>query len=283
MHTLIALMMKRSPITFFSLLLLLIVTLNGFGQTPASPKSETLTNKSVVELSKAGLSKSIIINKINTTPCRFDLSTTELVNLKKQGIAEDVLNAMMEKTMTNGQNTNGKNDVTKETTSLLDKANAPAGSGMLVPSTLNVIHSYDPATKKAVPLEKGLAQLKAKSTGIGSNSFFDLDGLKSTVRISGDKPIFIVNVGGATSDGFVLYKLVVKKASRQAALSSMSTFSGLKGSKAMIPVTMKLLQPGLYEITPDIKLEKGEYLFALKTAGSSLNSTTTDVYAFGVD
>src|SRR5215510_4731616 len=56
---------------------------------------ETLSNQSVVEMVKAGLSERVIIAKIRTSPTSFDTSTDALIALKKNGVSEKVIEAMM--------------------------------------------------------------------------------------------------------------------------------------------------------------------------------------------
>ncbi|MGH7315110.1 MAG: hypothetical protein ACREJS_02510, partial [Candidatus Rokuibacteriota bacterium] len=56
---------------------------------------EVLTNDSVVQMIKAGLPESVVISKIRSTATKFDLRTESLVSLKKNGVSDKVLEAMM--------------------------------------------------------------------------------------------------------------------------------------------------------------------------------------------
>jgi len=56
---------------------------------------EVLTNQSIVEMVKAGLSERVIIAKIRTSPTNFDTRTDSLIALKKSGVSEKVIEAMM--------------------------------------------------------------------------------------------------------------------------------------------------------------------------------------------
>ena len=56
---------------------------------------EVLTNDEVISLSKAGLSSSIIIDKIRTSKSNFDLTTDSLIKLKQSGISDDIVSAML--------------------------------------------------------------------------------------------------------------------------------------------------------------------------------------------
>jgi S1-C subfamily serine protease len=59
-------------------------------------QEETITNQEVISLTKAGLSKTILINKIRASKSNFDLSIEALIKLKDAGVEEEVVSAMME-------------------------------------------------------------------------------------------------------------------------------------------------------------------------------------------
>lgn len=62
-------------------------------QTPTSPT--TLTNSSVVKLVRAGFKEKTLIAIINARPANFDLSPDRLIELKKGGVPERVILAML--------------------------------------------------------------------------------------------------------------------------------------------------------------------------------------------
>ena len=59
-------------------------------------RSNMLTNAGVIALVKTGLSEAIILKKIETSPCEFDLSAEALVSLTEAGVGENVIIAMMD-------------------------------------------------------------------------------------------------------------------------------------------------------------------------------------------
>src|SRR5687768_16745738 len=62
-----------------------------------SGQTEILNNKSIVEMSRAGLPVDIIIKKVGSSRTVFDISAPGLIELKKSGVADDVIAAMMER------------------------------------------------------------------------------------------------------------------------------------------------------------------------------------------
>lgn len=80
----------------FSLMLMPAgVAAKPFSET--SLKQEVLTNKAVVEMVKAGFSEEIIKTKIKTSKSSFDTSAAALQDLKKAGVSEAVILAIMQK------------------------------------------------------------------------------------------------------------------------------------------------------------------------------------------
>src|SRR5215213_1471945 len=65
----------------------------GVSQSPSA--STTLTNASVVKLVRAGFKEKTLIAIINARPVSFDLSPDRLIELKKGGVPERVILAML--------------------------------------------------------------------------------------------------------------------------------------------------------------------------------------------
>jgi hypothetical protein len=63
----------------------------------ASAQAEKLTNADVIQLSRSGLGKELVINKIKNSLCDFDVSVSGLVELKNAGVDDVIVGVMMEK------------------------------------------------------------------------------------------------------------------------------------------------------------------------------------------
>lgn len=59
-------------------------------------KQEKITNKDLVEMTKAGLSETVILAKIKASAGNFDTSPTALLELKKEGVSEAVILAVLQ-------------------------------------------------------------------------------------------------------------------------------------------------------------------------------------------
>jgi len=84
--------MKGILVTIF--LLSLFVT-GAYGQQPDGP----LTNAAVVKLVKAGFKEKTIITIINNRPSEFKLDTEQLIGLKRSGVTENIILAMLSSQM----------------------------------------------------------------------------------------------------------------------------------------------------------------------------------------
>jgi len=70
------------------------------GAQPASQdqsSSTVLTNADVIKMVRAHLSTDIIVGQIQSSPCRFSLSTASLIGLKQAGVPDRVISAMQAK------------------------------------------------------------------------------------------------------------------------------------------------------------------------------------------
>ncbi len=97
--------MKRFLSTLFVCLTSLNFAVAAQTQRNATPapkptqaaKPEVLTNDSIISLVKAGFKEKTIVTLLHTSPVNFDLSPNKLIQLKKNGVNEDVIQAMIQR------------------------------------------------------------------------------------------------------------------------------------------------------------------------------------------
>jgi murein DD-endopeptidase MepM/ murein hydrolase activator NlpD len=77
------------------LALVVAVTSVTFREATAMQGRDTLRNRDVIGLSEAGVGDSVIVAKMRNAQCDFDLSTDALIELKRAGVSEGVLQAMI--------------------------------------------------------------------------------------------------------------------------------------------------------------------------------------------
>ena len=61
-----------------------------------APKREVLTNESIINLVRAQFKEKTILTLLRTSPVNFDLSSPKLIQLKKNGVNENVIQAMIQ-------------------------------------------------------------------------------------------------------------------------------------------------------------------------------------------
>jgi len=61
----------------------------------AAPAQEVLSNESVISMVRAGLSETIILAKVKSSAAKFDVRTDSLVALKRAGVTDRVIEAMV--------------------------------------------------------------------------------------------------------------------------------------------------------------------------------------------
>jgi hypothetical protein len=252
----------------------------------AQTKPEVLTNKGVIELSKAGFGKDMILSKIESSNCKFDMSTTAMIELKKQGVAEDIVKAMMD------QNSGGAGS---GGTSASQGSGGSATTGKKVPAAsvknskslassvdlMNHVYSYDKSSMAVVALDKAVAGIRTKQGPFGGSVMLHVDGAKSPTRVSANSTFsFVINTGSASLPELVLYKLKPGKNKREVASMKVNSFSGVKTGEDVISLNVSKLEDGIFLITPVKPLIAGEYFFSGKPVA---NATSTDSYTFGVD
>lgn len=236
----------------------------------AQDKAEVLSNKSVIDLFKAGLSADIIISKIETSSCKFDMTTAGLVALKKEKLPDNVIQAMIGRT---GE---------KPVITSKEKAASPQKkeTAELSIDLMNHVYVYNSTSKTAKPLDKAVAGIRSKQTPFNGSIMLEIDGARASIRLSSTEAgSFAINTGGATMPELMLYKLKAGKSKREVA-SMRVTPGGVKTGENVVSLNITKLGDGIYQVSPGKTLEKGEYFFTTKPAS---NATTVDAYAFGVD
>lgn len=88
--------MRQSASTnLLALALVAAASVAAFAQGASRGSESPLTNFSVIKLVRAGFREKTVIAIIRTRPARFDLSPDRLIDLKKNGVSEKIILAMI--------------------------------------------------------------------------------------------------------------------------------------------------------------------------------------------
>lgn len=283
---------------------LIAVCAIGEVRTCAKPQDEVLSNETIVAMSKAGFSPAVIISKIRSSKTDFKVSTTDMLRLKQESVADAVIEAMINAAQP-------------------QVGVAAAGSGTPKPDPSNPASPHEAGVyvmrekngqQELVQLEPSVYS-QSKSGGFFKSAMtYGIAKIKSKAVLAGDhaklqvdhqRPVFyfyfeVKNSGlsdsgnvwrgaSTTPNEFVLVKTEVKKNSRELVVGQMNAFGAQSGTldKYVQAFDYEKVAPGIYKVTPKANLSDGEYCFfyggsaAMPTYGMA-SVGSPKVFDFGV-
>jgi hypothetical protein len=223
-----------------------------------SNAQEVLTNQSVINMVKAGLSEGVIIAKIRASERKFDTSTDALLKLKTEKVPDKVIEAMLG---------GGAPAAPAAATASADPMIAYVGASG--PITLKPVHGE--IETSAGPF-------------IGSRTEVVLPEPKAQYRITDKQPAFSTNL---TAEQWALIRLKPGKKDRNLPISSNSgwgwegaTFRQGPDPKYRVALEAGTGPDGHARIKPTEPLAPGEYgLIAIVRGQPNM----VEVFDFGVD
>jgi hypothetical protein len=243
-------------------------------------------------MTRSGLPEDIIIAKIRTEPKPLQVSTDDLIALKKAGVADSVIRAMLL-----GPAAKADAPVPGFSYSAPQDPNDPLaphdpGIYMMFPARerarLVLIERAGPGRRKA-----GNLFASAMTYGVVKTKMVaEIAGPHAPLRTTDPKPEFYLyfppvgNLGAADSisspEQFTLLALDDKKDHRETTILR----SGITGSsfgsdeKMTVRFSVEKIRPYAYRVDPDVELKPGEYAFV---AATGVASSGVAVFDFGVD
>lgn len=218
------------------------------------PAAEVLTNDSIVTMVKAGLGEELILGKIKISQGQYDVSTDGLVKLKKDGVSDKTIQAMMAV----GSTAPAPPEPKAGPLAAVPPAVAQPGV-----STAHVVQGLGLFVKKGdkilevLPVIAEVVHSMAKHFipfyfGPGDNWHF-IRGEKSIVSLAKGKPAFHTKVNPSS---FLLARLSYDPARNiRYVISTGATY------RDTIPIVVNRLSDDLFELSPGRDLGIGEYAF----------------------
>ena len=131
-----------------------------------------LTNDDIIKLSKARISKTIILTKIEMEPNKFDLSAEGIVNLKKKWVKEEIIKAMMNKNYArdNGNTSASKTNLVKQQGIVVseEESNEKVNTATVQKNTKVVVNKPKKSTTTNSPKSNSSATTKQKITTVNN-------------------------------------------------------------------------------------------------------------------
>jgi len=243
--------------------------------TSSSSQAEPMSNGTVLSLGKAGLSEELIIAKINTEPCGYDVTTSSIIALRGAGLSDKVISAMVIRCASSSQ--------------LQGVAGNDSSSDPRVRHTPGIYVMESWLTPTALQPIKASRSGGIKTSGNGSIVFplvekLVVPGGQSRMPVLASNPVFyfyfnpsdqkVSGFGSEASEGtqspdeFSLVRLKTKKDARELEMGRASAYGGSLVSfrkglslKSAIKFDVQEMESGIYRASPISPLESGEYAF----------------------
>lgn len=237
-----------------TLLFLLCVTISN------AQEKEILNNQSIIEMTNLGFSEDIIIAKINSSNCVFDVSIDSLNSLKDKGVSNNIILSMMN---TNKMHQENQKSLENSVSGIFYKERGK------LKKIYPTVFSGNKTNTLGSALSYGLASSKIKST---------IPNRTSRTVISYCLPEFIFlfkeNTNYIQSDWmfstasspnqFVLVKLTQKSKSRELETGKVNIYAGTSigvSEDATIQFNIEPVNETEFKVTPRQILDPGEYCF----------------------
>jgi hypothetical protein len=269
--------------------LAILSVLVGAGLATPAAAQETLTNESIVAMLKGGLSEAVVLARIRSSPANFDTNTNSLLALKKAGVSDKVIEAMVSAP---------KSAPAAAAAPAPAPAPAPSSGSAPPPSVSAAARSSAGAAAATLPrdsiyhlngakyteLQPQVIEIEMNTAFFSQKSEIVLGGRKAEYRITDKQPQFY-SYYAPTEALLVKLKPGDSKNDRNLKMGSGgfhpfggSSRQGVR-SEDRIAVKSEREANGFYRITPASPLPTGEYGFVV-LSGTSAGGRMFD---FGVD
>jgi hypothetical protein len=266
--------------------------------------AHAVTTSDVIAMKQAGLSDDLVITKIRQSNQPANLSTDELVALKKQNVSDAVIKALMDPANATLANPSATGATIANRILNVNPSGAtpdPGASGVgnlddpMTPHDSGIyIYTSDSAGKPHMVMLERAAYQGTKTGGLFTSAITYgavkaktkaiLPGKEAAIRAAQRKPVFYFYfedkaaglgrggffAGGAVSNPnqFALLKLNVDKHNRSTEIGAFSMWGASSGSqeKSIISFKADRIAPGLYKVQPEGDLTSGEYCFVATTS-----------------
>ena len=237
-------------------------------------RAEDFDNDAIVMLATTGIGDDVLLAKIASLPCAYDVSTEQLIRLKNAGVSNTVIAAMVDRCV-GSSSAQGAVAESSDPSAMreaglyiemgtsvahnLQRIRPTTASGGRVTGNGSLLFPY--RMKLGIP--RLSAQSKAPSLSPTFYFYFETDD-----RNVGDFGTSATAAAQSPAE-FSLVRLSEKKGQRELVVGKMNGFGGNVGinPKDAVQFNVEELRDGVFAVTPMASLEPGEFAFVLR-AGS---------------
>jgi hypothetical protein len=256
-----------------------IAELSALRSTAETPQdtSGALTNADIIEMIKAGLPESTIILAIQKQPSKLDTSAQALIQLKRQGATQKILDAMLQAQGGAGVTPGGGGNPAQPMGGESPRGEIPLGV-MLVDGAQRIQMTMSTpdmrvSTGGMMRVVNPLKKIRTRNT---------LTGSRAQLRTVNTSPLFETALAANInpSDQIIVVKLTVKSERRELDVGRSTMMGGVTTEirdKDKVPVIIEEIRTDghikVYRAKPSSPLPPGEYAVMLSSG----------FYDFGVD
>jgi hypothetical protein len=267
---------------------------------PALIAQQELDNAAVIKMTKAGLGPDIVAASVKSRPGHYDASPDGLIALKKAGVGDQVISAIVAKdsgaTSQAGATGQGSSGFSPAPGTGLGGATAPGGGTPLgtngLPPEVDSIGLYYKSQDGAWT-EVGAEVVNFKTGGalkhIGSAGIVKGDlnghvaGFHSHLPLQAPAELMLYAPDGVSPGEYQLIRFRSSSDSREfRSLTGGVAHTSGGAARDTAEFTSKKMAPHIYAITLNANIGKGEYGFLppLETAGGKNVSSSGKIYTF---
>lgn len=242
-----------------------------------SQQQEILNNDGVIQLKQLGLGEGVIVDKIKTSPCQFDLSLNGLKQLKAADISDTIISAML--SAKSGATAPSDTIPTQTTIQSTDPNDpkSPHDSGIYLygetdgkPTMTKIEPTVYTQAKGGVALFHQLGQ--------SVNIKAVLHPAHAMLQCANSKPVFYFyfentqsglgetrNIATSPNE-FLLAQFEIKDSAnlRSLIVGQANDYTGTQNGpkdQSVRPFDAEKLSPGIYKVSPKDELANGEFCF----------------------
>jgi hypothetical protein len=258
------------------ILILLLAT------TVPAKAQQGLTNSDIIKMQSAGLSENIILASVNGQLAAYDTSTDGLLALKKAGVSDAVVAAMI-----------SRNAAMKSGVANPAGTNVPAAAPAGPPPGVDEVGVYYQDKNKAWhPIPSDIVNTKSGGLlkSIASDGIVKGDmnghikGAESATKLTTGSNLLIYMPETFTANDYILVKLHKNSDNREFRAMTGGVFHSSGGAtKDTVAFGSQKLAPHVYELTFGAPLSPGEYGILPPGATSTSNlAASGKIYSFSI-
>ena len=235
-------------------------------------RAETFDNDSVIALAGAEVGDDVLLAKINSLPCSYDVSTDAIIRLKKAGVSNVAISAMVDRcigsTRAQGGDDTSSDPLVKRTPGIYLQRDS--GLAVIRPTTVSSLRvTGNGSILFPYMARMVLPQAAAQVTVPGGNPAFYFYFEAGDARV-GDFGTSASAAAQSPSE-FSLVRFRLKDGRREVTVGKASAVGGLAGidPKNTLPFSIAELADGIFKAEMAAPLVAGQYAFILRAGDTA--------------